>query len=105
MTEMETTVDGTFFQEEDHIRIKSTGETGRVNAIAGGVVYVHMDTTNENRLFAASLDEDAAIELVRTENTTNDHDDIPFSVPSSEQWLIERTYHAQLHNWEGTFCR
>ncbi|HEX4203615.1 MAG TPA: hypothetical protein VHZ51_05350 [Ktedonobacteraceae bacterium] len=95
---METTVDGTFLQEEDYIRVKSTGETGRVNAIAGGVVYVLMDTTNESKLFAASIDEDAAIELVRTENTTDDHDDLPFSVQLSEQWLLERTYHAQLLN-------
>ena len=64
---METTIDGTFFQEEDHVRVKSTGETGRVNAIAGGVVYVLMDTTNESRLFAAYIDEDAAIELVKAE--------------------------------------
>ena len=70
---METTVDGTFFQEEDHIRVKSTGETGRVNAIAGGVVYVLMDTTDESRVFAAYLDEDAAIELVSTGSTTNEH--------------------------------
>jgi len=67
MTKMETTIDGTFFQEEDHVRVKSTGETGRVNAIAGGVVYVLMDTTNESRLFAAYIDEDAAIELVKAE--------------------------------------
>ncbi len=67
---METTADGTFFQEEDHVRVKSTGETGRVNAIAGGVVYVVMDTTKENRVFAAYIDEDATIELVGTENTT-----------------------------------
>lgn len=64
---METTIDGTFFQEEDYVRVKSTGETGRVNAIAGGVVYVLMDTTNESRLFAAYIDEDAAIELVKAE--------------------------------------
>jgi hypothetical protein len=64
ITEMETTVDGTFFQEEDHIRVKSTGETGRVNVVAGGVVYVLMDTTNESRVFAAYIDEDATIELV-----------------------------------------
>lgn len=64
MTEMETTVDGIFFQEEDHIRVKSTGETGRVNAIAGGVAYVLMDTTSESRLFAAYIDEDTAIELI-----------------------------------------
>ncbi|GAC1361608.1 MAG: hypothetical protein NVS2B12_41960 [Ktedonobacteraceae bacterium] len=60
---METTVDGTFFQEDDRVRVKSTGETGRVNAIAGGVIYVIMDGTNESRLFAAYVDEDVAIEL------------------------------------------
>jgi hypothetical protein len=48
-----TTADGTYFQERDHVRIKLTGETGRVNATAGGVVYVLMDDTHENRLFAA----------------------------------------------------
>lgn len=61
---METTADGIYFQEGDHVRIKSTGETGRVNAIAGGVVYVLMDETNESKLFAAYVDEDAVVELV-----------------------------------------
>lgn len=61
---METTADGTYFQEGDHVRIKTTGETGRVNAIAGGVVYVLMDETNESKLFAAYVDEDAIVELV-----------------------------------------
>lgn len=61
---METTTDGTFFQEGDHVRLKRTGETGRINAIAGGVVYVLMSDTNESRVFAAYIDEDAAIELV-----------------------------------------
>lgn len=61
---METTAEGTYFQEGDHVRIKSTGETGRVNAIAGGVVYVLMDETNESKLFAAYVDEDAIVELV-----------------------------------------
>jgi hypothetical protein len=61
---METTADGTYFQEGDHVRIKTTGETGRVNAIAGGVVYVLMDETNESKLFAAYVDEDAVVELV-----------------------------------------
>lgn len=70
---METTADGIFFQEEDHIRIKSTGETGRVNAIAGGVAYVLMDATDENRLFAAYIDEDAAIELVTLQDATESH--------------------------------
>jgi hypothetical protein len=96
--DMETTADGTFFQEGDHVRLKRTGETGRINATAGGVVYVLMDDTNENRLFAAYVDEDAAIELVAGEDTTDDHDSIPFSAQLSEQWLLERTYHAQLRN-------
>ena len=61
---METTVDGTFFQEGDQVRIKRTGETGRINATSGGVVYVLMDATNESKLFAGYVDEDAAIELV-----------------------------------------
>lgn len=67
---METTADGTFFQEGDYIRIKSTQETGRINASSGGVVYVLMDNTNESRLFAAYIDTDAAIELVTTEGMT-----------------------------------
>lgn len=64
---METTADGTYFQEGDHVCIKSTGETGRINAIAGGLVYVLMDNTNESKLFAAYVDEDASIELVTPE--------------------------------------
>ena len=68
---METTVDGSFLQEEDHIRVKSTGETGTVNAVSGGVVYVLMDTTHENRLFAASIEDDADIELVTSPTTSN----------------------------------
>jgi hypothetical protein len=95
---METTADGTFFQEGDHVRLKRTGETGRINATAGGVVYVLMNDTNESRLFAAYVDEDAAIELVAREDMTDDHDSIPFSEQLSEQWLLERTYHAQLRN-------
>jgi hypothetical protein len=61
---METNAEGTYFQEGDHLRIKRTGETGRVNATDGGVVYVLMDDTNETRLFSARVDEDASIELV-----------------------------------------
>jgi hypothetical protein len=61
---METNADGTYFQEGDHVRLKSTTETGRINAVDGGVVYVLMDATNETRLFSASVDEDAYIELV-----------------------------------------
>ena len=64
---METTPGGTYFQEGDHVRIKRTRQTGRINAIDGGVVYVLMDGTNESKLFAASADEDASIELVAPE--------------------------------------
>ena len=59
--------DGTYFQESDHVRIKRTGETGRINATDGGVVYVLMDGTNETKLFAAYVDEDAYIEFVASE--------------------------------------
>ena len=61
---METNADGTYFQEGDHVRLKSTAETGRINAVDGRVVYVLMDATNELKLFSASVDEDASIELV-----------------------------------------
>jgi hypothetical protein len=61
---METNVDGTYFQEGDHVRLKRTGETGRINAVDGGVVYVLIDKTNETKLFSAYVDEDASIELV-----------------------------------------
>jgi hypothetical protein len=64
---METNTDGTFFQEGDYIRIKRTGQQGRVNATDGGVVYVVMDETNEAKIFSAYVDEDASIELVLTE--------------------------------------
>jgi hypothetical protein len=64
---METNAEGTYFQEGDHLRIRRTGETGRVNATDGGVVYVLMDDTNETRLFSARTDEDASIELVTPE--------------------------------------
>ncbi len=63
---METNADGTFFQEGDQIRIKRTGEEGRVNATDGGVVYVVMDKTREAKIFSAAVDEDATIELVLT---------------------------------------
>ncbi|HEX4716667.1 MAG TPA: hypothetical protein VH164_17250 [Ktedonobacteraceae bacterium] len=63
---METNTDGTFFQEGDQIRIKLTGEEGRVNATDGGVVYVVMDKTREAKIFSAAVDEDATIELVLT---------------------------------------
>ncbi|HLH63161.1 MAG TPA: hypothetical protein VKV20_15885 [Ktedonobacteraceae bacterium] len=61
---METNTEGSYFQEGDHLRIKRTGETGRVNATDGGVVYVLMDDTNETRLFSARADEDSSIELI-----------------------------------------
>jgi len=61
---METNVDGTYFQEGDHVRLKRTGETGRINAVDGGVVYVLVDKTNETKLFSAYVDDDASIELV-----------------------------------------
>ena len=64
---METNADGTYFQEDDRVRIKRTGETGRINAVDGGVVYVLMDDTNEARLFSARADEDASIEFVTLE--------------------------------------
>ena len=64
---METNAEGTYFQEGDRMRIKRTGETGRVNATDGGVVYVLMHGTNETRLFSARADEDASIELVTSE--------------------------------------
>ncbi len=61
---METNVDGTYFQEGDRVRLKRTGETGRINAVDGGVVYVLIDKTNETKLFSAYVDDDATIELV-----------------------------------------
>lgn len=64
VTSMETNTEGSYFQEGDHLRIKRTGETGRVNATDGGVVYVLMDDTNETRLFSARADEDSSIELI-----------------------------------------
>ena len=39
---METNADGTYFQEGDHVRIKRTGKTGRINAADGGVVYMFL---------------------------------------------------------------
>lgn len=61
---METNADGTYFQEGDQVRIKRTGEQGRINAADGGVVYVLMDETNETKIFSAYIDEDAYIEFV-----------------------------------------
>ena len=64
---METTANGTYFQEGDRVRIKRTGEQGRINATDGGVVYVLMDDSSETKLFSAYVDEDASIELVTPE--------------------------------------
>ena len=61
---MKTDADGSYFQEGDYVRIKRTGETGKINAADGGVVYVLLDETHETRLFEAYIDEDASIELV-----------------------------------------
>jgi hypothetical protein len=62
---METNGEGTYFQEGDLVRIKRSGEQGRINAADGGVVYVLMDGTNETRLFSARVDEDALIEPIK----------------------------------------
>jgi hypothetical protein len=64
---METNGDGTYFQVGDHVRIKKTQKTGKINAADGGVVYVLLDGTNESTFFSASVDEDAYIELVTAE--------------------------------------
>ena len=65
---METNADGTYFQVGDHVRIKSTRETGIINATDGGVVYMLLDGTYESKLFSAYVDEDASIELVTAED-------------------------------------
>lgn len=57
------------FQEGDRVRIKRTGETGSINATDGGVVYALMDDTNETKIFAASIDEDAYIDLIAPATT------------------------------------
>ncbi len=44
---MQIHAEGPYFQDGDHVRIKRTWETGRVNATGGGVVYVFMDQTHE----------------------------------------------------------
>jgi len=68
---METNADGTYFQEEDHVRIKRTREARRINASAGGVVYVLMNDTIESELFASYVDKDAYyIKLITTEANT-----------------------------------
>lgn len=68
---MITNADGTFFQEDDIVRIKRTGEVGRVNATDGGIVYVLMNKTNETKVFSAYIDEDAYIEFVPETETMN----------------------------------
>jgi hypothetical protein len=71
---METNADGTSFQERVHVRIKCTGEIGRIDATNGGVVYVLMDGPIESELFAAYLDKDTYfIELLTTEENINDN--------------------------------
>jgi hypothetical protein len=65
---METHEDGTYFQVGDHVRIKNTQETGKINAADGGVVYVLLDVTNETKFFSAYVDEDANIELITEED-------------------------------------
>ncbi len=68
---METNADGTYFQEGDHVRIKRTRETRRINASAGGVVYVLMNDTIESELFSSYVDKDSYyIELITTEDNT-----------------------------------
>ena len=64
---METNEEGTYFQVGDHVRIKSTRETGTITATDGGVVYMLLDGTNESKFFSAYVDEDAYIELVTAE--------------------------------------
>ncbi len=65
---METNGEGTYFQVGDHVRIKCTQETGTITATDGGVVYMLLDGTYESKLFSASVDEDASIELVTAED-------------------------------------
>ena len=64
---MQMHAEGSYLQEGDHVRIKCTRETGRVNATDGGVVYVLMDQTDEIRLFSALVEEDALIEFIAPE--------------------------------------
>jgi hypothetical protein len=95
---MNTTIDGPFFQEGDQVRLKRTGETGQVKANDGCVTSMRIDTTNESRNRNAFVAGDAAIELVTIANSTDEQRSLPFSAQQSEQWLLERTYHAQLRN-------
>ncbi len=64
---METNANGTYFQEGDRVRVKRTGETGKINATDGGVVYVLLDGTNTAKLFSAYIDKDAYIEFITPE--------------------------------------
>lgn len=70
---METTIEGTYFQEGDRVRVIRTGDQGQVNAADGGVVYVVMDETNETKLFSARVDKDAYIELITPEAHETTH--------------------------------
>ena len=78
---METNVDGTFFQVGDQVRVKRTGETGRVDASDGGVVYVLMAKTNEAQIFSASADEDAYIELFLPEAGVRESGTLAGNIP------------------------
>jgi hypothetical protein len=66
---MEIPTNRTSFEGGDRVRIKLTGKTGIINAADGGVVYVLIDDTNESRIFEASIDEDASIELITSAPT------------------------------------
>ena len=65
---METNTDERTFKKGNLVRVKRTGEQGRVNATDGGVVYVIMSGTNETRVFSALVDENSYIELVTPES-------------------------------------
>jgi hypothetical protein len=68
---MEIQTEHEAFQEGDRVRIKRTGETGSINATDGGVVYALMDHTNEVKIFAASVNEDAYIDLITADLPTS----------------------------------
>lgn len=70
---MEIDTGETYFQEGDYVRIKRTGETGRINATDGGVVYVVIEGTEATRLFSAYIDEDALIERVSRAGDARKH--------------------------------
>lgn len=57
-----------------------------------------MDHTNERRVFASSFDGKATVEFIKEENMIDAYTTSPFSEQLSERWLLERTYHAQLHD-------